>query len=332
MFRRLLPLLLVSVTVMLDIICFGPPDILRMCCNLLGGCVLLLAYPLDHEEPALSNWFSALFVPLFLLLFVAVRAGGMPEECLLALSSLAFCAYLHFCNSMKYKDVRNLFRPDSAICKAEEDARSSYACAYLALTVLVSLAIMLEGGLPVRIPVLLLSLALYACLHYRAYSGRALFLPRKKENKIREIIRAGSRAISLPDVQDGLLNTIFERVQKHMETRKPFLKEAYSLDDLSRDICVNKTYISRAVNAMSGKNFRQYINYQRVMYSIEEMKKNPDLKVIELAFMSGFHSVVTYNLCFRMFLDATPSDYLYRFRLARKRQSLPGRGSGDGQR
>ncbi len=49
------------------------------------------------------------------------------------------------------------------------------------------------------------------------------------------------------------------------------------------------------------------------------MRADPWLKVIELAFMSGFHSQVTYNMCFKVFMDETPSDMISRLRLQKPR-------------
>lgn len=303
-----------------DMFVSGESVMLHLCFDVLSGCVLLLAFPLDHEEPDVSNWFCTAFMSLSLAAFLAERYGFMPPYMYPLFLSMSAACYLQLRNGRKYADVAKLFRPDTVWCVAEENARSAYACAFFAIASLSVTGIALGAGVLFHLAILLLSTALYAGLHYRAYSGRALFLTHRKERKIREIISAGSRSIALTDVQDAQLEAVFERVQRYVEHKRPYLNEKYSLEDLAKEICINKTYVSRAINAFSGKNFRQFINYQRVLYSIEEMKKNPDFKVIELAYMSGFHSVVTYNLCFKMFMDAKPSDYLSRYRLSRGRQ------------
>jgi len=303
----------------LDIFAFKNPAVLNLCDDILSGCIFLIAYPLDHEEPVTSNRFVSFFLLLSILFYLAARSGLMPDALYPIILGICAICYLQYCIKCKYKDVTRLFRPDTVWCVAEENARDSYACIFLFIAFFSFLGRLQGLGTIYSIIVTLFAVSLYILLHYCAYSGRMMFLPGKKQRKIHEIISAGSRSFPLDDVQDAQLISIFERVQKYMEKNKPYLNERFCLDDMAKSMCINKSYISRAVNAMSGKNFRQYVNYQRVLYSIEEMKRNPDQKVIELAFMSGFHSVVTYNICFKMFMNATPSDYLTRFRLARKR-------------
>lgn len=99
-----------------------------------------------------------------------------------------------------------------------------------------------------------------------------------------------------------------------MESGRPFLDEDYSLQDLSASVYTNKTYLSKTINIMSGKNFRQFINGYRILYSVDLMKKNPRLRVDELAAMSGFHSTVTYTMAFKANMNETPGEFCQRLR------------------
>jgi transcriptional regulator GlxA family with amidase domain len=38
-------------------------------------------------------------------------------------------------------------------------------------------------------------------------------------------------------------------------------------------------------------------------------RENPDLKIYELATMSGFNSIVSYNMAFRLFMGENPSEW-----------------------
>ena len=99
-----------------------------------------------------------------------------------------------------------------------------------------------------------------------------------------------------------------------MESSQPFLNEDYSLQELAMNLYTNKTTLSRAINLVSGMNFRQFINGYRVRYSVELMKKNPRMRVEELTEMSGFHSTVTYTMAFKANMHVTPGEYLQKLR------------------
>ena len=99
-----------------------------------------------------------------------------------------------------------------------------------------------------------------------------------------------------------------------MSEKKPYLDDTFNLEDFARSLYTNKVYLSRTINAFSGRNFRQFTNYFRVRYSLELMKKDPLLKIEEVALMSGFHTVVSHNMSFKLFMDETPSEWMRSYK------------------
>lgn len=102
---------------------------------------------------------------------------------------------------------------------------------------------------------------------------------------------------------------VYERVVLHFEMKKPFLNSELTINDVVKVVYSNKVYISRAICHFTGRNFRQFVNYHRVMYSMDAFRKQPSLKVTELANISGFNSVVSYTSAFRLFMNETPSEW-----------------------
>lgn len=100
---------------------------------------------------------------------------------------------------------------------------------------------------------------------------------------------------------------LFNRCCSYMEHKKPFLVEALTLSDLASAMFTNTLYLSRTINACSGKNFRRFVNDYRVDYAMGLFRKNMSLKVSELSEMSGFHTVVTFNMAFKLVKGVTPS-------------------------
>ena len=107
---------------------------------------------------------------------------------------------------------------------------------------------------------------------------------------------------------------LYDRCCRYMVERRPFLVDAFSLQDLARVMYTNKVYLSKTINRFSGRNFKQYVNYYRVMYSMELFRKNMGLRVGELALLSGFHSETAYLRNFKIVMGEQPSHWCARMR------------------
>lgn len=293
----------------------------RICCYLWCGPVLSIVFPLPHEEFGISTRCMIAFSLFYLLSAYPATMYDLPVLLVLMPSLLMLFTYRVFRLREKYSEVSSLFRRDVVWCEASEDSRSFYILLSAVCLAAVS-ALGASGSVPVPLGIAggAVALLLDFLLHRRSYTGHTVFLSKKKERRIQGIITSNSKAgVYVPEVEVNILAQVYKKVTRYMKTHRPFLDDGMTLDNISDAIKVNKLYISRAINHYAGKNFRQYVNHYRVMYSVELMKQDPWLKVIELSFMSGFHSVVTYNLAFRMVLDETPSEMLTRIRLAAER-------------
>lgn len=102
---------------------------------------------------------------------------------------------------------------------------------------------------------------------------------------------------------------LYDRCCQYMMERRPFLVETYKLQDLARSLFTNKMYLSQTINRFSGKNFRQYVNYYRVMYAMELFRGNMSLRVNELSGLCGFHSESSFVRSFKQVTGAIPSHW-----------------------
>ena len=102
---------------------------------------------------------------------------------------------------------------------------------------------------------------------------------------------------------------LFQRIESYMEDKRPYLDEKLNLDSFSKAVFSNKVYVSKNINHYSGKNFRQFINWYRIQYALDLMKKDPHLRMEEVAMMSGFHTTVSFNMAFRLFVAKTPTEW-----------------------
>lgn len=109
--------------------------------------------------------------------------------------------------------------------------------------------------------------------------------------------------------EDEKMAPLFARVEEYMQKDKPYLEIDFSEDDLATALYTNKAYLSRTINRSSGKNFCRYVNAYRVDYAIDLMRKNPRMKVADISMMSGFHTVVSFNMAFKLVTNCTPGEY-----------------------
>ncbi|MBQ6015901.1 MAG: helix-turn-helix transcriptional regulator [Bacteroidales bacterium] len=321
---RVLPVALFIMLFMLDLATKEPDGMeMRLCCYLLAAAVIYIAYPLTRDDPMSSARFSAV-CSLYYLGAALALGETMTVEYLFLLPTVVFTLiYAVRCMMCKYKEPSAIFRKDAAWCCAEEDSRTVYSFFILASCVGVITLVRCDADAMVMLAASVFLLVLDILLHVRAYSGRTIMIGERKERRIQTILlTSGRMSDAIPEVDNAILSKSYRRIEQFMRDHKPYLDDRFTMEKMADTLKLNKVYISRAINKFTSKNFRQYVNWHRVLYSVELMRADPWLKVIELAFMSGFHSQVTYNMCFKIFMDETPSDMLSRLRLQKPRPEL----------
>lgn len=120
----------------------------------------------------------------------------------------------------------------------------------------------------------------------------------------------------LPECRrDETIKHVYVRMEDYFSRSKPYLDGSISIESVARHLYTNKVYVSRAVNKYSGLNFCQYVNRYRIYHAMELYRRNPALRMTELAQMSGFNSVASFNISFRAFMNESPGSWSRRFRL-----------------
>ena len=149
-----------------------------------------------------------------------------------------------------------------------------------------------------------------AALCLRTALDSEFVIRQKREMMIVESMKVSQMEFSATSSKlDEIYKDIYERVVLHFEMEKPFLNGNLSINDVVRVVYSNKVYISKAICHYTGRNFCQFVNYYRVIYSMEIFRKQPGLKVAELAGLSGFNCTVSFTTAFRLFMNETPSEW-----------------------
>lgn len=280
--------------------------------SILAASILLALQPLADEDSRTWLVFSVLILSVEAVFFILDFSPSFyVSVCLLLVLLYDFLRFLEHCSVL-----RSLFKPQ-AVWRSIESHSGLLLSFAVFMTVMPMKAV---SGRPWAVlPIALLAAGLYSVLFYRSLSGRCLVMSADKERIVKQMIRnAADMSADAVKGEDQAelerMQTLYGRIMKILESGRPFLDPDYSLQDLANAAFTNKTYVSKTINTMSGKNFRQFVNAYRVQYAVELLRENPRLTVSQLAERSGFNSSVTFGMAFKLNMGETPGEYSIRHR------------------
>jgi len=100
---------------------------------------------------------------------------------------------------------------------------------------------------------------------------------------------------------------IIESFQQLMVTEQGFLNPSMTIDEISRMLNTNRTYVSKLVNIYYGVPFRDYLNDLRINYAKQLMIDEPDAVIDYVAIKSGFQSSTQFIRKFKETVGVTPT-------------------------
>jgi AraC-like DNA-binding protein len=262
-----------------------------------------MLYPAPHEPLKPSLWACGLSFGASASLKLL---GAPPWAFVLTGTAIVFCFCLHR-GVRRYADIPPLFQLTAVWPGLIDYLCLLHTCAYLLTGVWLCI---LPPVPAVGWAFLAVLAAFFGLQYYRIMTRSTLFIGKKKERLIKQGQKGDGYRLPVQYVDSmGRSAILFNEVVKLMETKRPFLQEDFDLDDLARMTKTNRLYLSKAINFHSGRNFNQLVNYYRVKYAIDLIKKDSGLKMSDVAFMSGFHTTVSFNMAFKLNEHTTPSEY-----------------------
>ena len=160
--------------------------------------------------------------------------------------------------------------------------------------------------------------SIYVALSIRIINSSAFVIMTEHERKIVESMKISHGDNAQESAGTVMLyKNIYDRVLDYFTECKPYLNPKLTINDVVEVVFSNKLYISKAISQCTGRNFCQFVNYYRVMHAVELFRSDTNLKVLELATKSGFNSVVSFGMAFRLYMGEKPGDWCRRekFRL-----------------
>lgn len=96
-----------------------------------------------------------------------------------------------------------------------------------------------------------------------------------------------------------------------MVREKPFLNQKLTIQDMSIDADIPKSYISAITKQKFNMNFFNFINSYRIDMFNEKILnlKNDNFTYIAIAMDCGFNSKTSFNRAYKQKIGLTPSEY-----------------------
>lgn len=110
-----------------------------------------------------------------------------------------------------------------------------------------------------------------------------------------------------------LYQQIQTSLEQSMTESKLYLNPKLTLQELAAEIGTNRTYLSEYLNNVLETTFYEYVNAFRIKEACKFINEFGQRKsMIEIAEMSGFNSISTFNRSFAKVMGMTPSQYQKR--------------------
>ncbi|MFA6770732.1 MAG: AraC family transcriptional regulator [Bacteroidales bacterium] len=99
------------------------------------------------------------------------------------------------------------------------------------------------------------------------------------------------------------------RLLNYFETEKPYLNPKLTINEVALYLYSNKTYLSRLINDQYNNNFSQFVNFYRIKVAKELFSKNNQMTIHQLCDLSGFGSMATFTMAFRLYIGSSPAEW-----------------------
>lgn len=109
--------------------------------------------------------------------------------------------------------------------------------------------------------------------------------------------------------------SLHARLRTLMLEERLYLDSEINLDALSKELQTNRSYLSRTINILEGKNFREYINSQRIEYCIHQIENDKfrNFTIEAIAEMCGFKNRTSFTEVFKKSIGVPPAFFISNY-------------------
>ncbi|MEX0288492.1 MAG: helix-turn-helix domain-containing protein [Flavobacteriaceae bacterium] len=111
-----------------------------------------------------------------------------------------------------------------------------------------------------------------------------------------------------------------QAILNKLEVDKMYLQDDLNLRSFSKAIALSPAYVSEIINQRFNCSFKKLLSQYRFEEAKNRIDKNKDqkIKLIDIAFESGFNNKVSFYRTFKEFEGISPSEYLFNIQNGKK--------------
>lgn len=131
------------------------------------------------------------------------------------------------------------------------------------------------------------------------------------ENLTDETLEEVSKKKATEDLPSEEDRIVMKKVYEVVAKEKVYKDLDLTLDSLAKSMDINRNYLSKAINRITGKNFNTYINEYRVKEAIKILssEKSDIISIDAIALEVGFNNRTSFYQSFKKITGLSPSDF-----------------------
>jgi AraC-like DNA-binding protein len=131
-----------------------------------------------------------------------------------------------------------------------------------------------------------------------------IFMARKRKHQLDEDINTSEEIAPSNDKPN-----LGDRLKVLMEEQQLFRNKDLRIADVAAALCTNTTYLSTFLNTEMNTTFPAFVTGYRIRYAQELMRKDPAMRLSQVAEESGFTNEKTFLRSFKASCGVTPSEW-----------------------
>ena len=160
--------------------------------------------------------------------------------------------------------------------------------------------------------VIIVLVCVFMLVMYRRQRNTYKLLVEKYQKYAEQFKKESDRSVQNTDME------LFQRVETMMREQKVYRMKSLTRDSLADMLGTNRTYLSRAINSVSGKSFSDYVNTWRIIEATQIMADDTkDIPLKQLADDLGYNSTAVFYRCFQKETGVTAGKYMREVRAMR---------------
>ena len=145
---------------------------------------------------------------------------------------------------------------------------------------------------------------------YYIYARRRPTMRSSVEDAVTAMPTEGeSAAVDTLPPADEMQQLMMEKVCRMMEEEQLYLNSKLKVQHVAERLGTNRTYLSGCINTVKGYSFTQLVNAYRVEHAQRLLRQQPDMKIVTVAYSSGFGSEMSFFRAFKSVTGTSPKEW-----------------------